>query len=124
MRSVIGGFFTGRRNAQSGTIKARIGTKFNSEIGYSYNDIRLPEGDFTAELYRARLTYSFTPRLFVQTLIQYNSTRDLWSTNARLGWIEQANTGLFIVFNDVSEDGLIQNRSFTVKYSKLLDVLR
>jgi len=124
MRSVIGGFFTGRRNAQSGTIKARIGTKFNSELGYSYNDIRLPEGDFIAEVYRMRLSYSFTPRLFVQTLIQYNSTRDLWLTNARLGWIEQANTGLFLVFNEANEDGLIQNRAFTVKYSKLLDVLK
>jgi len=123
-RHVIGGFFGGRRNAQSGTIKARIGDKFNSEWGISYNDISLPNGDFTAELYRARLTYSFTPRLFVQTLIQYNSTRDLWSTNARLGWIEQANTGLFLVFNEVNTDGLIQNRSFTVKYSKLLDVLK
>lgn len=124
MRSVIGGFFTGRRNAQSGTIKARLGTKFNSEIGYSYNDIRLPEGDFTAQVYRMRLSYSFTPRIFVQSLIQYNSTSDLWLTNARIGWIEQANTGLFLVFNEANEDGLIQNRSFTVKYSKLLDVLK
>ena len=123
-RHVIGGFFGGRRSAHSGTIKARIGDKFNSEIGFSYNDISLPNGDFTAEVYRTRLTYSFTPRLFIQTLIQYNSSRDLWSTNARLGWIEQSNTGLFIVFNEANEDGLIQNRSFTVKYSKLLDVLK
>ncbi|MBT8220656.1 MAG: carbohydrate binding family 9 domain-containing protein [Bacteroidia bacterium] len=123
-RHVIGGFFGGRRSAHSGSVKGRIGDKFNSELGFSYNDIDLPEGDFIAEIYRLRLSYSFTPRFFVQSLIQYNSSRDLWSTNARLGWIQQANTGLFIVFNDVNENGLVQNRSFTVKYSRLFDVLK
>ena len=123
-RHVIGGFFGGNRSSHSGSIRARVGDKFNSELGISYNDISLPNGDFTAEVYRLRLSYSFTPRIFIQTLIQYNSTRDLWTTNARLGWIEQANTGLFIVFNEASEDGLIQNRAFTIKYSKLLDVLK
>lgn len=121
---MIGGFFGGNRSAHSGTVNARVGDKFSTEFGFSYNDISLPNGDFTADLYRLRLSYSFTPRLFIQSLMQYNRAADLWSTNARVGWIQQANTGLFIVYNETSLDGLQQNRSITLKYSYLFDVLK
>lgn len=123
-RHVIGGFFGGRRSAHSGTIKGRIGDQFNGELGFSYNDINLPNGDFIADIYRMRLSYSFTPRIFIQSLIQYNGAAKLWSTNARLGWLQAANTGLFIVYNETSLDGLRQNRNITLKYSYLFDVLK
>ena len=122
-RHVIGGFFGGRRSAHSGTINGRIGDKFNGELGFSYNDIDLPNGDFIADVYSLRLSYSFTPRIFIQSLIQHNGAIDLWSANARIGWLQAANTGLFIVYNESSLDGLQQNRSITLKYSYLFDVL-
>jgi hypothetical protein len=123
-RHFIGGFFGGRRSAHSGTINGRIGDQFNGELNFSYNDISLPNGDFIADVYSLRLSYSFTPRIFVQSLVQYNGAAELWSTNARLGWLQAANTGLFIVYNETSLDGLQQNRSITLKYSYLFDVLR
>ncbi|HKK76868.1 MAG TPA: hypothetical protein VJ953_17460 [Saprospiraceae bacterium] len=64
------------------------------------------------------------PPIFTQSLIQYNSLADLWSANIRLGWLQQANTGLFLVYNEVHRDGLINNRSFTIKYTRMFDILR
>ncbi len=122
--AIKGGFFGGKRWLNSFTVGWRIGDKFNSEYSLSRNDIELPEGDFNTNIFRARLSYSFTPRIFVQSLVQYNSVRDLWLGNFRFGWLQQANTGLFLVFNTGREDGMAANRSFTVKYSRLFDVIK
>ena len=124
IRSVLGGFFGGTRLNNSGTLRIRLGNKFNSEFTLSRNDISLPGGDFTTNIFRGRLSYAFTPRIYAQSLIQYNSVADLWSANIRFGWLQQANSGLFVVYNEIRGDGLISNRSFTVKYSHVIDVLR
>ncbi len=127
-RAIVGGFFGGDRVALSPTLKVRAGEAFTTEFGLQYNDVRLPGGAFTTTLFRARLSYSFTPRLYVQSLVQYNDQADLWSANLRLGWLQAANTGLFVVFNQTNGlDGLPGdplNRSVTVKYSRLFDVLQ
>ncbi len=128
-RHVNGGFFGGTRFANSASVRLILGDKFNAEFGLQHNDIRLPEGDFTADIFRTKLAYSFTPNIFVQSLIQYNSVADFWSANIRFGWLQQANTGLFLVYNEnrgrISDlvNGPI-NRSFIVKYSRVFDVLR
>ncbi len=128
-RHINGGFFGGTRFANSASINLILGDKFNSEIGFQHNDIRLPGGDFTADVFRAKLAYSFTPSIFTQSLIQYNSVADIWSANIRFGWLQQANTGLFLVYNEnrgqVSDlvSGPL-NRSFILKYSRVFDVLR
>ena len=63
----------------------------------------------------------------MQTLIQYNDRADIWSTNLRFSWLQQANTGLFVVYNDtrglagLTPDG--GGRSLTVKYTQLFDIL-
>jgi hypothetical protein len=124
LRSIMGGFFGGTRYNNSAALFLRFGDKFNSEFSLSRNDISLPEGDFTTNIFSSRLSYSFTPRIFAQSLIQYNSVVDLWSANIRMGWLQQANTGLFLVYNETQQEGLVRLRSFTVKYSRMFDVLR
>ena len=122
--SILGGFFGGKRYAYSPSLALRLGDKFNAEFGLSHNDIRLPYGDFTTDVFRARLAYSFTPNIFTQSLIQYNSVADIWSANIRLGWLQQANTGLFVVYNEIRGGEGIINRSFILKYSRVFDVLK
>ena len=107
----------------------RIGEKFSSELSYNYNDFDLPVpgGDFTANLMRLRLSYSFTPKILLQLLSQYNEIDDTVSTNLRFSWLQSANTGLFLVYNEVNESGLgalRARREFTIKYSHIFDVLK
>ena len=125
VRSVLGGFFGGKRYNNTVTLSILAGDKFNSSLGFSRNDIKLPYGDFNTNIFIGRMAYSFTPRTYIQSLIQYNSVIDLWSANIRFGWLQQANTGLFVVLNYNKGDfGEIDNRSFIVKYSRVFDVIK
>lgn len=128
-RLVAGGFFGGDRVSLTSTLRLRVGDTFNTEVGVQLNDVSLPGGDFTSNLLRARLSYSFTPRIYLQSLIQYNDQSNVWSANLRFGWLRAANTGLFVVFNQVSDEDaltprLLQGRTFVVKYTHLFDVLQ
>ena len=123
-RHILGGFFGGKRYANSGTLNIRVGDKFNSSWSLIHNIIRLPFGNFDTAVIRARLSYSFTPNIYLQSLIQRNSANDTWSVNARFGWLRQANTGLFLVYNENYEIGTIDNRSVILKFSTLLDLIK
>jgi hypothetical protein len=122
-RHVFGGFFGGRKYNNSVTLGFRMGDKFTSEFTLNRNDIRLPVGDFDTNIFRSSIAYAFRPNMFLQSLVQYNSVTDQWSTNVRFGWLNQANSGLFIVFNELRDDIGAENRNFIVKYSYMFDVL-
>jgi hypothetical protein len=124
VREVIGGFFGGHRASTTFGFNVRLGDKFTSEWGLNSNIVRLPYGDFNTTILRSRISYSFTPRLYVQSLTQFNDVLDKWSFNLRLGWLQQSNTGLFLVFNENRGLDRFDNRSFTVKYSRMFDVIR
>ena len=99
--------------------------QFSFEPSVSVSDITLPEGSFTAKLITTRLTYTFTPRMFVGGLLQYNSTRNVLSTNVRLRWEYQPGSELFVVYNDQRDTELgrsfplLKNRAFVVKFTRL-----
>ena len=128
INTIIGGLFGGDRVTITPSIAGRVGETFNAAFEWSYNDLRLPGGDFTTNLARVRLSYSFTTRMFFQALVQYNDRADLWSSNLRFGLLSDANTGLFVVYNDIqglgSEIPTGAGRTLTLKYSYLFDLLR
>lgn len=121
-RSIMGGSFGGTRNLQSITVGARAGDKFNTELNFALNDVKLPGGTFMANIFGARISYSFTPRINLQSFIQYNGSSDFWSANIRFSLLEQANTGLFVVYNEGYQYESISNRSLTIKYSHMFDI--
>jgi hypothetical protein len=129
MRLVAGGRFGGDRVTMTPTLRYRIGEKFSSEFAYVYNDFDLPveNGKFTANLARIRLSYSFTPKILIQILAQYNEQADQVSTNFRFSWLQSANSGLYIVYNEVDERGIgasPRGKEFIIKYSRIFDVFR
>jgi len=129
VRSFIGGFFGGTRVNATPTFRLRLGETFTTEFILNHNNIDLPDGNFEANLFQSRFSYSFTPKIYLQGLFQYNNRGDdLGSMNVRFGWQRTANSGLFLVYNDtrIDEDGRWNNRfrGFILKYSHLFDVLR
>jgi hypothetical protein len=126
--TIIGGLFGGDRVTITPSISARVGETVNAAFEWSYNDLRLPAGNFTTNLARLRVSYSFTTRMFFQALVQYNDRADLWSSNLRFGLLSDANTGLFVVYNDIQGLGSAiptgAGRTLTVKYSYIFDLLR
>ena len=123
----IGGFFGGDRVRLSPSVSMRVGETLNAQLRWDWNDIDLPGGAFITNLGSARVSYSFSTRVFVQALVQYNDRADLWSSNIRFGLLSDANTGLFVVYNDIQGLGLARpsgaGRTLTLKYSYLFDVL-
>jgi hypothetical protein len=122
-----GGFFGGNRVQLSPEVRFRIGERFNVEGEWTRNDISLPGGSFVTNLVRSRVNYSFTPSMFVQSLIQYNDRANLWSSNVRFGWYQKGSAGIFVVYNDtqgLSDSELARaDRSLVIKVSRLIDVL-
>ena len=141
------GYSMGAQRRLSGTLSIQRGGFFDGDImtvGYtrgrieitpqlaiepsiSVNRIKLPGGNFTAKLASARFTYTFTPRMFFSGLLQYNSSRDVLSTNLRLRWEYQPGSEIFVVYNDQRDTELnnnrgypmLENRAFVVKFTRL-----
>jgi hypothetical protein len=130
LQTYIGGFFDGSRVTMNPTLRVRLGETLTTELAYQRNDVDLSNGEFTTNLIRTRASYSFSPRTFVQALVQYNDRADLWSMNFRFGWLQAANTGLFIVYTDTRYfyDLVARpertDRSLIVKFSRMFDLLR
>ena len=124
----IGGFFGGDRRNFDTTIRYRFGDRFTSDLISKYNDVYLPGGNFLAHLLRGRLTYSFSPKVYIQSLFQYNNQTDQWSMNWRFIWQRSASTGLYLVYNQTQDlDGIPlpgSTRSVVIKYSHLFDALK
>ena len=124
-----GGFFGGDRLRLTPQFRVRVGDRFNTEITWDRNDVDLPWGQFVTNLGRTRVSYSFSPRVFVQGLVQYNDRANVWSSNIRFGWLQQANTGLFVVYTDsqqLDDRGLgteVADRSLIIKFSQMFDAL-
>jgi len=124
LRADVGGFYDGTRRGGSVTLGARHASAFTTSLLVEYNDVRLDEGDFIRKLIAVRVGYFFTPRVFVQTLMQYSNQAGTWTANARFGWLGTAGNGLFIVLNEGrTANGFfqwdqVQARSVIVKYTR------
>ena len=121
-----GEFFSGSITAV-GYSRGRIEItrQFSIEPSVSLNRVKLPQGHFTTKLATSRFIYTFTPRMFVSGLFQYNSTREVLSSNVRLRWEYRPGSELFVVYNDQRDTELgrsfpmLQNRAFIVKFTRL-----
>jgi hypothetical protein len=124
VRGDFGPFYNGTRNGGSATLTFRHGASVSTSLLVDYNNVRLEQGDFERKLIGARIAYFFTPRIFLQSLTQYSNQSQIWSANARFGWLSTAGTGLFVVFNDgENADSFFswrqpQSRSLLIKYAR------
>ncbi len=118
-----GGYYDGRRQ----TLKAGLnyvpnGTMLIEGI-YTRNQIQLPgRPDAASNVVGARISYSFSPSLFVKAFAQTNDERKLASLNLLLWYIYRPGSDLYVVYNqgwDQNAPGrsfLTSNdKSFTVK---------
>ena len=121
----IGGFYTGHRKGGSLSLTARPNDKLNLGLRFGYNDVRLREGNFQVSLVGLRLAYAFTPRIYLQSLTQYNHQSESLSANIRFSWLGPAGTGLFVVFNEgrtTGEPSGVQERALVVKFTRQVDL--
>ena len=96
-----GTFYNGHRTSLTLTqSRVSVTNALSIEPNYSLNKVTLEQGRFTSHLLGTRITYTVTPLMFVSALVQYNSSTNSVSTNARLRWEYQPGSELFVVYND------------------------
>ena len=128
----VGNFLSGDYRNPFGTVTFRPSSAFSASVRLDHNDVDLAEGSFKENVLGLRLSWFLTPNTSLQSLTQYADRADLWSTNVRFSWLDDAGSGLFLVFNQASPATRMSSlrlgdplsRSFVVKYSKLLNVAR
>ena len=129
VNSRIGEFYGGDRNSTEVKASYRFAEALTSELSRSNNRIELPvtNGDFEVNVARLRLSHSFSPKVLLQALMQYDDRSDVTALNLRFSWLQTANSGLYLVYNELDTDEFIgpleKRRELVIKYSRILDVL-
>ena len=121
-----GDFYGGKSKTLDFSGGFRPTSSLSGEIYLEYNDVDLPQGNFVNHILRTKLTYSFSVRLFLMSLIQWNGDTDDVSVNMRLRFIYRPGSDLYIVYNERRfVEGMgsgIQDRSIAVKFNYLFNL--
>jgi hypothetical protein len=119
-------FYGGTKQTVSGAIGVRGSSHLSSELQFSRNDVKLPDGDFLANLAILRVDYAFSPRVTVRSLTQYNSQTREVTNSVRFNFIYRPGSDIYIVYNSLQLTGVPQglftpsDRQFVVKMNYLL----
>ena len=105
-----GNFYDGERNRISTSVGWRPSIRFVTNLGYQYNGVTLPHGNFTTRLVRFSAEVVFSSTLSLVTLLQYDDISETMGINARLHWVPQAGREGFVVLNHNFEDFDLDNR--------------
>lgn len=113
-----GDFFNGERVNINGSFTWNQSRYFNMSIRYDWNDIELPQGDFTTRLSSLNTQVAFSPNLYWISLVQYDNISEEIGVNTRLQWVPKAGQEAFIVLNHNVQD-VDQDNRFHTAYSDL-----
>ncbi|MGE3191140.1 MAG: DUF5916 domain-containing protein, partial [Vicinamibacterales bacterium] len=119
-----GGFYGGARRQVRWNGRVEVTPQVNFEPQVSLNWLDLPSGSTLSKLLGLRGTWTLTPRMFLGSLIQFNSASDSLSSNFRFSWEFEPGSNLFVVYSEGRETDrrgfpTLENRSFVVKIAKL-----
>jgi hypothetical protein len=119
-----GSYYSGTQRALSYRGRVAIIPRLSLEPSFSVNWLDLAEGAFTTKLVGTRVTSPLTPRMFASVLLQYNSSNNSYSTNARFRWEYQPGSELFVVFTEGRNTlptgfPTLDSRGFVVKINRL-----
>jgi Domain of unknown function (DUF5916)/Carbohydrate family 9 binding domain-like len=119
-------FYDGSKQAVSAALGVRGGNHLSSELSFNRNDVKTPYGDFVSNLSILRIDYALSPRATIRSLTQYNSLTSEVTNNVRFNFIYRPGSDLYIVYNDLQQNGLPQDafqpsdRQIVVKMTYLL----
>ena len=121
-----GGAFGGDQVNVNSSVNYRAGDAFAASLSVQYSDYQLPGGDFDVTLSQLRVSYSFTPKISVQGLVQHNAQDDVLAVNLRFAWLQSANAGLYLVYNETDDNRSFgrrgSQREVILKYSHIFNV--
>jgi hypothetical protein len=117
-----GTFYTGDITQTTITGSFRPNYRFFVENRYTRNDVELREGSFSTHLFRTKMDYYLSTRMFLNAFLQYNSDRKQVTSNIRFNFIHRPLSDLFLVFNEAREVSGARrtDRALTIKYTHMI----
>ena len=95
-----GSFWTGDRKSVNGGLRVRFNEHVAVRGAFERNSVDLPQGAFVTHLGSMNLDWSFTPRMFLNAFVQYNSDTDTWLSNVRFNLIHHPLSDIYVVWNE------------------------
>ena len=117
-----GGFWDGNRTSVALGMTWRADYRLSLNFSANRNQVSLPDTDFTADVYGARVKFTPTTRIAASGYVQYNQATDEMVTNLRFNFIHAPRSDLFVVYTERRslDEGAMLDQSVTVKLTKLL----
>jgi hypothetical protein len=118
-----GEYYNGHRTKWGGGLKFHPNAHISLETSIQRDQVEIPSGSYGLNLMLWRVNYSFTTRMFLDALIQYNSLTGQVNSNIRFNLIHHPLSDLFIVYNDNRDrrSGDPINRVLSIKFTQLFD---
>jgi hypothetical protein len=99
LRLTRGDFYDGERNNINASVQWNHSRFFLTSLNFDWNDIELPQGDFTTRLVSLNAQVAFSSQLFWVSLLQYDNVSEELGINTRVQWVPKAGQEGFIVLN-------------------------
>lgn len=117
-----GTFYDGHKKSASAGTTVRMNARLNTSLNWTRNVIALSNGDYTTDLITGRANVSFSTRMFLNALVQYNTDARQWSSNVRFNIIHRPLSDFFLVYNDHRDTatGTLIDRALVAKMTYLL----
>ena len=121
-RYSVGDFYDGYKHSYQVGPTVRISARLNAGLSWTRNVIALATGAYTTDLVTSRVNYSFSTRMFLNALLQYNTDARQWTSNIRFNVIHRPLSDFFLVYNDRrdSVNGALTDRALVAKMTYLL----
>lgn len=94
-----GDFYTGSKKSLELSSSWKIAIPVFLGGSLSKDIIRLPEGEFTADIYEINLNFLFSPDITLYNYVQYDSQSDVIGWQSRFQWILKPGNEILLVWN-------------------------
>lgn len=124
-RYVWGELYNGTQQTVNSTLTFRPNYRVRVSAGVqrTAGDLALADGKFVNSFWTTRANYSFSPRMFIDALSQYDPTSKQLNANVRFNFLHHPLSDLFIVYNDqrfLTPGAPVAGRSVIVKFTQMM----
>ena len=118
----VGDFYDGYKHSYQIGPTLRLSSRLNTTVTWARNVISLRSGAYTTDLISSRVNYSFSTRMFLNALLQYNTDANQWTSNVRFNIIHRPLSDFFLVYNDRRDQatGTLVDRAVIAKVTYLM----
>ncbi|HVZ49769.1 MAG TPA: DUF5916 domain-containing protein [Gemmatimonadaceae bacterium] len=125
LTAIGGGLWSGTQRSLNTTLTYHPGYHFRVSAGVQATDAHLdrPDQKFSTTLWTGRANYSFSTKMFLDALTQYDASVHQFNANVRFNVIHHALSDLFVVYNEqrfTTPDAPVPGRSLVVKFTQML----